>query len=489
MDVINQASDIRNEALRNAKWALLEAFLPRIVSPLVTILLARFLNPEDYGIVAISGLVVTLAMSFQSQGVGDALVQMDDATQQAKSTVFWISLGVGAFFSLLIFFSASTIASLFKDDRLTLAIRVQAWQLVITALGSTHVAILRRQFDFRKIALIRVIPSLSPCFIGLPLAYMGFGYWSLIVSIMSAELISLIFIYMFLPWLPSMESDLVTAKRLIWFASMVTVESLTAWFLTHGDNMIIGFISDLKTLGVYSYGFKLIMLFLGTLISPFTSYVVYSMYCRQANNREELVKSMNKICSNMAFLLFPVCFGIAAVSHSIIPIIFGKNWSGLASVVAILSISPGMTMILGPINDALKALGRPDILAKFYVLTVIIAVPVLCVTAKYGLIAFCFGRFSIPLILFFPKLFVAAHFLGVKTYDLIKPLLPFFVIAAGMAIFVRVGLAVGGGSLHSAMAASAGITFGIIFYGLGVHIYDKRVIRQFMSTSLNVFFK
>lgn len=478
--------NIKFTAVKNAKWALIETMLPRVVTPLITIVLARFLTPEDYGIVAVSVLVVTLVMSFQQQGIGDALIQVQGEIEDAKNACFWLSLGIGFCFSLLIFIFSPLIANLFDDMRLEMVLRIQAWQVFLSALGSTHIAILRRDFKYRQVATMGVVGSLCPVFVALPLAYMGFGYWSLVISQLSSEVLRILCVYIIFPWRPKLRFEHTKVKGIIWFGAMVTIEGLAAWFLSQGDNMILGFFNPMSVLGVYSYGYKLVMLFLGLLVAPFTSLVIYSLYCQQAGNMGELLTSVKKLSADLSFVLFPACFGMAVIADSAIPIVFGQRWAGLSSVVTILSISPGMFFILSPINSALKASGRPDILAKFNIVTIFMMIPLLAITAQYGLIPFCWGRFAIPIIFFFPKIAIAARCFKSSIYDLLKPMLPFFVIAIMMSILVRLILTVEIVIFAPTFSLVIAIITGVIFYVLAVFLYDRRVLFNFISLSIKV---
>ena len=474
---------------RNTVWAMLDAYLPKLVMPLITILLAYFLSPEDYGIVAIPTLVVTLILVFQQQGVGDALIQHRNDSESARNVTYWFSVSMGLCFSVIVFALAPLIAKFYHNDKLILVMQIQAWQILIASLGSTHVAILRKEIRFKKLTGINIVPGLCPLLIALPLASAGYGYWSLIVSTMAAESIRVVMLYIFIPWRPSRKIDIVTLKKILWFSSMVSIEALSSWFFSQGDYMILGYFTDMITLGLYSYGYKIVLIVISLVIAPFTSHVIFSTYCRQADNPEQLVRTVKLMMKYIAFFLLPVCFGMAAVSHKFIPLIFDQKWHGLSEVIIILSISPGIFSIFSPLNSALKASGRPDVLVLLQLATIVLTVIILSIAAKYGLIAFCWGRFSIPIIFLFPRLIVTAKYLKTSAGELLKPTLPFLIISAGMFILVRAYCALEINFFTPMISAGIAIVIGAIFYAAAVHFYNKALIPEFIALAANVFGK
>lgn len=472
---------VRQQVLKSTKWAMVSTFLPRFISPLTTVILARFLVPDDYGIVAISMIVLSLVSTFQDTGIGQALIQRQTDIESAKNSAFWLSIILAFVMSLCIFFLAPSISLFFHDVRVISVLRVQCWQVLISALGSIHLAIFRKDFEYKKIAGITVVPSLTPLFIAIPLAACGYGYWSLVIASMCAAAFQSALLWYYSPWRPSVSVDFQVAKEIFRFGILVTVEGLTAWFLSQGDNMVLGHFVSLEILGLYSYGYRLVMVFIAIFVTPFTSYVVYSAYCRLANQKDDLVRSIQQISQYLALVLFPVCFGIATTAHLAIPIVFGDHWQGLEVVIAILAISPGLSFLVSPLNDSFKAIGRPDVLPKFHIATIIVAVPIYIICAKHGLLAFCWGRFSIPLIFFLPKIIVASKFLNVPMMELLRPMkIPFIsagIMAATVWLFLNMVMTLGSPLTH----LICGIILGAVIYIGCVYLFNRSLLFGFYS--------
>jgi O-antigen/teichoic acid export membrane protein len=405
-------ADIIQRAVRASKWGVLMIILPKIITPLITVALAHFLTPQDYGIVAIAALIVGLATIFQGMAIGQTLIQAQVRIEATANSCFWISASLGLLVSILIFFSAPILSAVFHDPRVTDVLRVQCWMIFFNSLVSVHEALLKRRFQFKTVFFVSIGPALIPLFVAFPMAVYGFGYWALVISSLLGAVIRCFILWITVPWRPRFDLEWTVTVYVLKFGGLVAVDGFCGWILNYGDNAVLGHFLGIKDLGLYVFAFSIIILVGAVLSSPVSS-VSYSMLCRVQEDNEGLIAVYKKSIELIAVIIFPAFLGLSMVSMLLVQSVLGSKWDGLAPVLSILCIHPGLSFILSLNSEVYKAKGRPDITAKFQIISVLYLIPVYLFSVQFGLIGFCFGRFSM-ILTWIPHIIVISNVLNIK---------------------------------------------------------------------------
>ena len=404
--------NIKERAIGASKWGALTLVLPRVITPLITVALAYFLTPEDYGVVAIMTLIVGLATVFQGMAIGQTLIQTEDRLHETANACFWLSAGTGLVISIAIFVFTPLIASFFNDPKITTALRLQCWMVLFSSLASVPEALLKREFRYDKLIPVTVAPTVVLFLVGVPMAAYGFGYWSLVVSALAGTVLRCTLAWSKVLWRPNFVINTQVTKHVLRFGGLIAIDGFCGWIFNYGDNAVLGHFLGVRDLGLYVFAYSIVMCIGLGLSSPIAS-VSYSMLCRLQKNDDELVAAYKKGIELIAAAIFPAFFGLCLVADVMVPAIFGNKWEGLAPVLSILCIHPGLTYALSLNSEVYKAKGRPDIVAKIHVISIIYLIPVYLISVRFGLISFCFGRFSM-IISWFPHAIIIARLLGVK---------------------------------------------------------------------------
>jgi O-antigen/teichoic acid export membrane protein len=408
-----ELSNHRTRALKASKWGTLLIALPKIITPLITVVLAHFLTPEDYGVVAIAALVVGLASIFHGMAISQALIQTEDDIVLAANSCFWLSAFLGGGFTLLIFFGAELFASFFHDSRVAAVLKVQCWMVFITALSSVPDAILKRGFFHGKLIWATLMPNIALFAIAVPMAAYGYGYWALVFAALLGSAARFVMVWSKIDFRPRFSLDRVVTKRVAIFGGLVSVEALCGWALNYGDNAVLGHYLASKELGLYVFAYSIVML-IGTLVSSPVISVSYPLLCRVQKDTDEFRVTFRKGVTLLATVAFPVFMGLSLVADLVTTAFFGNRWEGLGSVLSILCIHPGLSYVLSLNPEIYKAKGRPDIMAKFQMFSMLYLIPVYLVSVHFGLIGFCIGRASC-IVFWIPHTIIAARVLGIKT--------------------------------------------------------------------------
>jgi len=386
--------EIRRRSVQSVVWSFFSNILTKIITPLYTIILARLLSPEDYGIIAIAALVIALLNILQTMGLGQALVQRNERVEKAANVVFWFNLLLSITLYIGLYFASPFVSVFFKEPRAMAVIRVMGIQLVIGAFGIVQEALLRHQLNFKKLFWFQLLPSVIPGIVCILLALIGWGYWSLVYGTLIGTVIGVIILWFQSAWRPSFHIDAGLAKQLTIFGTMVMIETSASWIYDYFDNMVVGHYLGIQELGIYSLGYRIVMMVIMFFVLPVTN-VAYSSFSRMQNDLTQLQSLFQRVTRLIAMVLIPVCLGLATVSDSVETVLFGEKWEGLGMILLAISIMPGLSFLWFLVPQVFRAIGRPDINAKMGIGFLLYVIPLFLLTAPHGLQVFLIARMSV----------------------------------------------------------------------------------------------
>ena len=366
-------------ALRSAVWVMVESWLVRLVSLAAFLVLARLLTPADFGLMALAGIYLTFCTFVIDQGFGTALVQRHDLEPGHLDAVFWAQLAIGVAIAGLTVGAAGWIAGFFAEPRLTPVLQALAPFPAITALTLVQQAQLRRQFLFRALAIRHVISAAAGAALGIVLAVLGYGVWSLVAQMLSGALVGLVILWRASSWRPRLAFSPRHLRSLIGFGATVFAHELV-WTLAYQiDRLLLGRFAGVGPVGLYTVAQRLVSI-VGEVLVVGLQGIVVPIFSRVQHDREALLRGLFRAYRLIAFIAFPAFAGLALIAPELVAILLGKQWGGAVPVVQA-SALPTLLYALGFfLSNVLTALGRPGLrLALTTTQTVASAVFVLAV--------------------------------------------------------------------------------------------------------------
>ncbi len=390
----NDISDIigiRNRALKAVKWSALAEILSISMQPVVTLVLARLLTPEEFGIVAVATVAVGIAQLFQEFGMGKALIQARDYSQEYANIAFWVNSVLGIVIYSIIYVAAPSIAGFFNSTDCEPILKVLCIQIIITGFYSVHSSLMQRFMKFRKIFVVRFISSVFPGALSIVLAYRGMGVWSLVWGALFGSCGQLIFYWLLSEWRPKFSFDIQALQKLASFSKWIMLEAALAWSITNCDSVALGHYLGMKEVGIYRLSSSLIIFVSFCSMAPVVP-VAFSWFSRLQGDREELRFTFMNLTRGLAALSLPLGFGIALLAKPIVTVVLGDKWLGAEIAIALLAIRFGISWVFGLSSTVFSAIGKPELNVALLVVGTLISLPVYIIAAPYGLMVFCFGR-------------------------------------------------------------------------------------------------
>lgn len=399
-------------------WSMLTEIASKAISPLIFIVLAKILTPEDYGIASIALMIISFSQIFWDAGLEKALIQKKGNIKKAANVVFWTNLFLGVLMYAVFFLASGWLAAVFKDARIERVIQVQSAQIIIMSLCSVQTGLFKRNLDFKPLFWTGLITTAVPGFVSIPLALTGYKYWAFIWGAIIGSAAQALTLWVLSSWRPSFKYCLKTAKKMLSFGIWIVGDAFLAWCLVYFDLLIIGFFMTPHDVGLYNFGNKIILMMSVLLINPMMP-VVYSYLSRIQDNFDR-VKSITAASNKIVMMLIlPASTALIAFSDNIANTVLGYKWSGVAVVIAVLGLRNIISLPVYGNLEAYRATGRPDVNTKILVISLLMYLPVCIMAAPYGLVIFLYSRLLITVFSLFIKFYYSKNILGIKFCDFI----------------------------------------------------------------------
>lgn len=353
----------RKSILGGMIWKMGERVLDQGVSFVVSIILARLLLPDDYGLVALTTVFLNLANVFITSGFSTALIQKKDADNRDFSTIFYCSQLCALVLYAVLFLISPLVAAFYNRSELTLLLRVFALVVPLGVYNTVQNAYISRHMQFRKTFIASFIGAVISGVVGIVLAYLGCGVWALVVQSITARIANTVVLCFAVPWHPTMEFSGSSAKKMMTYGSRVLMADLSGAFFGELRNLIIGRVYTTSDLAFYSKGQQLPLLIINNLSNTIIA-VIFPALSNKSDNLAEVKLMAKRSMKVLAFAIVPCMLGLAAVMKPLILLLFTDKWAQTIPYGQVLCIGYCFG-IFGTVSlQVLKAIGRSDVVLQ-----------------------------------------------------------------------------------------------------------------------------
>ena len=309
---------LKSKTVKGLGWSALDNVTKIGVTFIVSIILARLLSPEEYGLIGILTIFISVFNAIVDSGFTNALIRKKDITDTDYSTVFYTNLVLSVFMALALYLCASPIAYFFEQEELVALTQVMSCVVVINALCIVQKARTTKKIDFKTQAKVTFIASLSSGVIGIVMAYMGYGVWALVGQQISSQFITTVFFWIFNRWIPKLEFSRDSFREMWSFGWKLLVSGLieTTWKEIY--QVVVGKCYSPATLGLYTRAKQFSQVFSSNLTSIIqrVSYPVLSSIQDDRDRLREAYKRVIKTTMLPTFVLTLIFFGLLTKKKS-----------------------------------------------------------------------------------------------------------------------------------------------------------------------------
>ena len=377
---------LRGVAARGLGWTVLRSVSSRLIGSLVFVVLARLLDPEAFGTVALASVFVVLLSLLVESGFGEALIQRRRVSARDLDTAFWANNAIGVLLAAVMVAGAGLIAAPFDQPDLAPVLQALSVVFVFAALASVPQALLRRELAFRQVALRGLAGTLAGGAVGVGMALLGFGVWSLVGQMLANAVVGTVVLWLACPWRPGREISATTFVELFRFGANVLGERVALFTSRRSDDFLIGLVLGSVALGLYTVAYRVLLIITEIIIWTVEG-VAFPLFSR-LNGDDERAKrafyNLSQLCSAVAI---PVFLTLAVIAPELIDVAFGAKWAEATPVMRVLALV-GIPHAVIYLNKAMvTAAGRPNLSLRVAGLTAAITVVGFILVVHWGILA------------------------------------------------------------------------------------------------------
>ena len=426
---------LKNKTLHALFWSFLERFGQQGIQFVISIILARLLLPEEFGLIAMLAIFMAVAQSFLDSGFGSALIQKKDAAHIDECSIFYFNIFVGFLAAGLLCLAAPWIADFYNQPLLVPLTYALSLNLIINAFGLVQTTLPTKHIDFKTQLKVSVIATALSGTIGITMALNGFGVWSLVAQSISSNLFRTALLWLFNTWRPSMVFSFVSLRGMFAFGSRLLASGLLNTIFENIYLVVIGKIFSPMALGFYSRAQGLQQLPVSN-ISTIIGRVTFPVFSSVQDDKPRLKHGVRKALTMLVMINFPMMIGLAIVAKPLVLVLLTEKWTLCIPYLQLLCVV-GMLYPVHVINlNVLIAQGRSDLLFRLEILKKILIVIAIAVTYRWGIIALIYGQIATSCFAYLLNSYYTGKMLDYPITEQIQDLMPSLALAGIMGLGV-----------------------------------------------------
>lgn len=376
----------RNVILSSMSWRFLERCGAQAVGFVVSLILARLLMPEDYGVIALVMVFTDILAVFIDSGMSVALVQKKDADDLDFSSFFYFNMLSCAVLYLIAFAAAPLIAAFYEKPELTAVVRVLSLTLIISGVKSVQTAYISKNLQFKKFFYATLAGTIGAAVVGIAMAYRGYGVWALVAQTLFNNTVDTIILWIAVDWRPKRCFSLRRIKCLFDYGWKLLAASLLDTVYGRLRSLIIGKVYSSQDLAYYNRGNHLPQMIVTNINTSISGVLVPAM-SREQSNREQIKKMTRRAMTISVYVMAPLLIGMAVCAEPIVKVLLTEKWLPCVPFLRIFCI----TYIFYPVHtanlSAIKALGRSDLFLKLEIYKKAVGLVALMITVPISVMA------------------------------------------------------------------------------------------------------
>jgi PST family polysaccharide transporter len=376
---------LRKKAIHGAKWSMFQEIISRFLDFFIIIILARLLDPKDFGITATATIIISAMRPFIAHGLGVAITQRSEIEKEHLDSAFWSTFIVGCLLSVFISISADWWATVFSEPKLSEVLPWLSISVILISLTTVQEAILRRELNFKVYTIRASIGKLIGGGIGIALAFYGFGVWSLVGRYIATSSVSVLLLWGISKWYPSFSFSRKHFRELFSFGIKVTMNDLLVFVNRNADSFLISFFLGSTALGYYNIAYKL-MAIVFQLVSRTVSQVGMPTFARLQKDKKRLWKAFYDITQLISIIVFPIFLGMLILVPEIVSALLGEKWSQSAPVLQVLLPIGIIHCLLSPIIAILVGTGQPGRRLRLQALDSVVNLIGFAIAVQWGIV-------------------------------------------------------------------------------------------------------
>lgn len=429
------SDSVKHQAVKGVMWSAIERFSVQGIQFVLTIIIARLILPSEYGLIAMLSIFLAIAQTFVDSGFSNALIQKKDRTEVDFSTIFYFNIFIAFVAYGVLFVSAPSIASFYKEPALTTVTRWVGLSLILNGLSVVQRAKLTVRVDFRTQAKASLVAVIISGLIGVLLAYQGYGVWALVFQTLSSSFLNTLLLWTFAKWLPLWCFSWVSFKSLFSFGSKLLLSGLLHTIYINLYSLVIGRRYSAMDVGFYNRSYQLAG-FPSINIVGIITRAIYPLQCEMQDDDERLNASFTQYLRMSCYIIFPLMTVLGVLAEPLVRLLLTDKWLPSAELLSILCFAYMWYPVMVINNQILNVKGRSDYFLRAEIIKKVVAIGILCATLPFGVRVLCWGIvlynfLDMGIIIYYSRKVISTGY-----REQVRNIIPLFLLSWGMGISI-----------------------------------------------------
>lgn len=456
--------ELNKKILSATKWSTINEIIAKLIVPITNMILARILAPDAFGVIATITMIISFTEMLTDSGFQKYLVQREFNTEEEKhknaDVAFWSNFILSLLIFMLIIVFNEELAKMVGNPGLGIVLIIASLQIPITSFSSIQIALFRRNFDFKTLFIARILGAFIPFIVTIPLALIGFDYWSLIIGMLTLQVFNAIFLTIKSEWKPKLYFKFDILKNMLSFSIWSFLEALTIWLTIWIDTFIIAYYLTEYYIGIYKTSTTMVNSLLALITSAIIP-VLFSALSRLQNDHKKFIEMYFKFQRLIAMFILPIGLGVFIFSDLATMLILGSQWGEASNVVGAWALSRSVLIVFGyTASEVYRSQGKPKYSFYAQLLHLFALVPTCFISIDYGFWSLVYARALIVLQLVLIHLILLHYLYNITIVATIKNVFPYIVSVSLMGLFT---------ALLSSLDSSVVWSFIVIFFSVVIY--------------------
>lgn len=427
--------ELKKQATKSAFWAFIEQFSAQLIGFGVSLVLARLLMPEDFGTIALFGVVMNVSAVLINGGLTSSLVRTQNADDSDLSTVFWFNIVISFLIYIVIFITAPQISNFYNKPILTELIRVYAIILIVDSFVSVQAMRFEKELDFKTTFRIKLPSLLIGGVLGIVLAWQGFGVWSLVYSAICKNVISTIQYWFYSNWRPSFIFNKIKFRYHFSFGIRITASALLDVVFSNLFTIIIGKKFSSVELGYYDRADGLKQLPINNIAATLNR-VAFPLFAKISHDNARLKNVYQEMLKLVIFVIAPIIGIMIIEALPLIRFLLTEKWLPAVPYFQILSLAGLLYPIHAYNLNILNAKGRSDLFLKLEILKKLLVIIIILLMIPFGMYGLVWAQVVLSVMALFINTFFTGKFLNYNIFQQLKDLFPSIAVATFIGLIL-----------------------------------------------------
>ncbi len=479
---MKEKTSLKNKAICGIFWSAVERFLSQGIQFVVTVIMARFLLPSDYGMVGMLAIVLQLSQTLMDSGFTNALIRYKERTEIDYSTVFFFNILASLVIYFLIFFLAPYISWFYKIGQLVEITRILSIVIVLNSFAIIPKTKLIIAVDFKTQSKVSFIAALVSGIIGIWAAYLDFGVWALVGQTLVNGLLIVVLYAYFCRWKPLWIFSLKSFRLLFAFGSKLVLANILNTLYKNLYAIVIGKKFSSVDLGFYTRAEQFAQ-FPSYNLSAIISRVTYPILSLVQNDNDRLSALYRKYVRLSSAFIFPLMILLIVIAQPLVLLLLTEKWIGVVVLLQILCLD-WMFDHLSSINlNLLYVKGRSDLALRLEVIKKVLATGILLLSIPWGIVGMCWERVMYSLIAVYLNTYYTESLIKLSLIRQMRDILPSFFLA----------LIMGGGTWYMILLLEGeivqivvGSVIALLLYGTLLYCFSRSLFDEIWAVILKI---